>query len=111
MCDFAVGLSRQLNGSVIPSERKLKHLVVVISPNIVFIIYGHILFHLFYFLRLMNHQPLRLGFLISLQILIEVSPELMMVTFFVNRSKSYDVRGLLHIYTFCSWINDYDLLP
>lgn len=22
MCDFAVGLSRQLNGSVIPSERK-----------------------------------------------------------------------------------------
>lgn len=24
MCDFAVGLSRQLNGSIIPSERKLK---------------------------------------------------------------------------------------
>lgn len=23
MCDFSVGLSRQLNGSVIPSERKL----------------------------------------------------------------------------------------
>ncbi|EEF27914.1 aldehyde dehydrogenase, putative [Ricinus communis] len=25
MCDFAVGLSRQLNGSIIPSERELKH--------------------------------------------------------------------------------------
>ena len=23
MCDYAVGLSRQLNGSIIPSERKL----------------------------------------------------------------------------------------
>jgi len=23
MCDYAVGLSRQLNGSIIPSERKI----------------------------------------------------------------------------------------
>lgn len=28
MCDFAVGLSRQLNGSIIPSERKLNILLV-----------------------------------------------------------------------------------
>ena len=27
MCDYAVGLSRQLNGSIIPSERKLVHYV------------------------------------------------------------------------------------
>lgn len=27
MCDFAVGLSRQLNGSVIPSERELASLL------------------------------------------------------------------------------------
>lgn len=62
MCDFAVGLSRQLNGSVIPSERKLKHLVLMFSPNIVFVIFGPILFHLLYFLCLMNHQPLRIPY-------------------------------------------------
>lgn len=62
MCDFAVGLSRQLNGSVIPSERKLKHLVVMVSPNIVFVIFGPILFHLLDFLCLMNHQPLRIPY-------------------------------------------------
>lgn len=62
MCDFAVGLSRQLNGSVIPSERKLKHLVVMISPNLVFVIFGQILFHLLCFLCLMNHQPLRIPY-------------------------------------------------
>lgn len=28
MCDYAVGLSRQLNGSIIPSERKLIHLLI-----------------------------------------------------------------------------------
>lgn len=27
MCDFAVGLSRQLNGSIIPSERELTSLL------------------------------------------------------------------------------------
>ena len=25
MCDYAVGLSRQINGSIIPSERELSH--------------------------------------------------------------------------------------
>jgi aldehyde dehydrogenase family 7 member A1 len=28
MCDYAVGLSRQLNGSIIPSERKFNYLVM-----------------------------------------------------------------------------------
>lgn len=28
MCDYAVGLSRQLSGSIIPSERKLIHLLI-----------------------------------------------------------------------------------
>ncbi|CAI0419175.1 unnamed protein product [Linum tenue] len=32
MCDFAVGLSRQLNGSVIPSERESYHLVQMWNP-------------------------------------------------------------------------------
>lgn len=31
MCDFAVGLSRQLNGSVIPSERKLDNMAILLS--------------------------------------------------------------------------------
>lgn len=29
MCDYAVGLSRQLNGSVIPSERKIMLLLLI----------------------------------------------------------------------------------
>ncbi|KAE9453351.1 hypothetical protein C3L33_14732, partial [Rhododendron williamsianum] len=33
MCDFAVGLSRQLNGSIIPSERKLKFLPLLQNNN------------------------------------------------------------------------------
>lgn len=33
MCDYAVGLSRQLNGSVIPSERKICFdIILVIFP-------------------------------------------------------------------------------
>ena len=34
MCDYAVGLSRQINGSIIPSERELSHYIT-----------GHFLFH------------------------------------------------------------------
>lgn len=31
MCDYAVGLSRQLNGSIIPSERKL--VIIIVHDN------------------------------------------------------------------------------
>lgn len=38
MCDYAVGLSRQLNGSIIPSERKIFHLYQLFIVSLLIIL-------------------------------------------------------------------------